>query len=187
MKTKSKDKDVCTSISECAAIILENFHRGYEHKMKIKKIICLVLFACVLLVTLTSCSETVEERQEKVNEIFEEALNALDVDNTLEIKSNALNDYVTDRGKKTNYTFNVNIAINDESLTGKDIFGIIETIDGVKVSYTTIYRSYSFNDDSYYIEDECILIQGYNHDIAYTPIAEKQGVDLTTAEKDAIL
>lgn len=153
-------------------------------KMSYQKLGLLFLIF-VLIVGLTGCSESIEDRQEKVQDAIENALSSFDVTYELDIKSNELNNYVTDEGKKTNYYFNVYIDSN-ATVSNEEIFNIIKAVDAVNVNYTSIYRFYDFNGESYYIQDECILICGNNYDVAYTPIAQKYGEELSYSEKKAI-
>lgn len=145
----------------------------------------LLLFALILLAGLTGCSESIESRQERVQRAVESALSAFDIPYELNIKSNEQNNYTTDKGGKTYYYFNVYIESN-ASLSSEEIFNIITAVDAVTVSHTSIYRFYTFAGDSYYIQDECILICGHDYDVAYTPIAQKQAEELTYSEKQAI-
>ena len=93
-------------------------------KMSYQKLGLLFLIF-VLIVGLTGCSESIEDRQEKVQDAIENALSSFDVTYELDIKSNELNNYVTDEGKKTNYYFNVYIDSN-ATVSNEEIFNIIK-------------------------------------------------------------
>lgn len=144
-----------------------------------------VFFVLVLILGLTGCSESIENRQKKVGDAVESILSSFDVTYQMDINSNEQNNYVTEKGRKTYYYFNVYIDI-DAAASNEEIFNIIKAVDAASVSCTSIYRFYKFNGESYYIQDEHILICGHNYDVAYTPIAQKCGEGLSYSEEQAI-
>ncbi len=144
-----------------------------------------VFFVLVLILGLTGCSKSIEDRQKKVENAVESILSSFDVTYEMEIYSNEQNNYVTEKGRKTYYYFNVYIDI-DAAASNEEIFNIIKAVDTASVSYTSIYRFYKFNGEFYYIQDEHILICGHNYDVAYTPIAQKCGEGLSYSEEQAI-
>lgn len=153
---------------------------------QIKRKMFSIMLVFILLACFSGCTDMLESRIEKVNDTIGSVLADYNVAFEVETRSNKQNETTTKRGKKTYYYFNSYIEIKDETLTNEEIFDLIEAVENINISYTSVYRFYTINGDPYYISDGCILIKGYDHEIAYTPIAQKQVEELTYSEKQAI-